>query len=338
MAPFIRGTVLTAGSFSVIRESHFDAVYEETGPVTSFFGFFTGFRSLGEVLALASGLIWAVAVILYRVSGRNVHPLGLNLFKNILALVFIAPTMLLLGERVFLSVPLRSVGLLLLSGFLGIAVSDTFFFYSLNRLGASLVAIVDCFYSPFVIGLSYIILGERMAAWQLIGVALIISAVLAASRSNSNGAPVARRDLVFGLAYGVLAMFFVAIGIVIIKPVLATEPVVWATLLRIVGGTVPLGLVIPLLPGRRAILSPLLNRANWRAMIPASFFGSYLSLILWMGGMKYARVSVAAALNQLNTIFIVILAALFLKERLTWWKIAAVVLAFLGAYLAAVPL
>lgn len=306
--------------------------------MTSFFAALTGFRSFGEVLAIASGLVWAVAVILYKVSGRNVHPLGLNLFKNVLALVFMVPTMLVLGKPLFPATAPGSIGLLLLSGFLGIAVSDTLFFYSLNRLGASIVAIVDCFYSPFVIALSYVILGEHMSAWQLAGVALIISAVLAASRSSSNGAPVARRDLVLGLVFGVLAMFFVAVGIVIVKPVLAKESVVWATLVRIVGGTIPLALLIPFLPGRRAILKPLLDRANWKAMVPASFFGSYWSLILWMGGMKYARVSVAAALNQLNTIFIVILAALFLKERLSWWKIAAVALAFIGAYLAAVPL
>ncbi|HYA48689.1 MAG TPA: DMT family transporter [Burkholderiales bacterium] len=303
--------------------------------MAAFFDSLTGVRSLGEILAVASGLVWAVAVILYRVSGRNVHPLGLNLFKNILALVFMAPTMLILGQALFPAASAGATGLLLLSGFLGIAVSDTFFFYSLNRLGASIVAIVDCFYSPFVIGLSFVILGERMAAWQLIGVALIITAVLAASRST-NGVPVTRRDLIIGLIYGVLAMFFVAIGIVIVKPVLATTSIVWATLVRIVGGTVPLVLLIPLLPERRAILKPLLDRANWKAMVPASFFGSYGSLILWMGGMKYAKASVAAALNQLNTIFIVVLAALFLKERLGWWKIAAVVLAFVGAYLAAV--
>ncbi|HVP91630.1 MAG TPA: DMT family transporter [Terriglobales bacterium] len=305
--------------------------------MTSLFDTLTRFRSLGELMAIGSGLVWAAAVILYKVSGRTVHPLGLNLFKNVLALVFMAPTMLLLGERLLPPVPAKSVGLLLLSGFLGIAVSDTLFFYCLNRLGASLVAIVDCFYSPFVIGLSYVMLGERMAAWQIVGVVLIISAVLAASRSNGDGAPVARKDLVAGLVYGVLAMFFVAVGIVIVKPALATESVVWATLVRVVGGAIPLGLLIPLLPQRRAILKPLLDRANWKAMVPASFLGSYLSLILWMGGMKYAKVSVAAALNQLNTIFIVVLAALFLKERLGFWKIAAVVLAFLGAYLAAVP-
>jgi drug/metabolite transporter (DMT)-like permease len=315
----------------------FPPAFEETRSVTTFFDSLRGFHSLGEVLAVASGLVWAVAVILYKISGRTVHPLGLNLFKNIAALVFTVPTILLLGEPLLPAVSLKSLGLLLLSGFLGIAVSDTFFLYSLNRLGASVVAIVDCLYSPFVIGLSYLLLSERMAAWQLFGVALIISGVLTASRTN-HGERVSKKDLVIGLVFGVLAMFFVAVGIVIIKPVLAIESVIWATLVRLVGGTVPLALLIPLMPQRRAILGPLLKTANWRAMVPASFFGSYLSLILWMGGMKFAQASVAAALNQLNTIFIVVLAAFFLKERLSWWKAAAVVLAFLGAFLAARPL
>jgi drug/metabolite transporter (DMT)-like permease len=132
-------------------------------------------------------------------------------------------------------------------------------------------------------------------------------------------------------------MFFVAFGIVMVKPVLGTVSVVWATLVRLAGGTLALVLLVPFLRNRRAILKPLADRANWKALVPASFFGSYLSLIMWMGGMKYAKASVAAVLNQLNTIFIVIIAAIFLKERLTGWKIAAVVLAFLGAYLASMP-
>ena len=132
-------------------------------------------------------------------------------------------------------------------------------------------------------------------------------------------------------------MFFVALGIVMVKPVLGTVSVVWATLVRLAGGAAALVFIVPFLRNRRAILGPLADRGNWKALVPASFFGSYLSLILWMGGMKYAKVSVAAILNQLNTIFIVIIAAIFLKERLTGWKIAAVVLAFLGAYLASMP-
>jgi len=296
----------------------------------------TAYPSFGEMLALSSGLVWAVAVILFRISGRKVHPIGLNLFKTVLALVVMAPTMLVLREPLFPAVPASTTVLLLVSGALGVALSDTLFFHSLNRLGASLVAIVDCFYSPFVIGLSFVLLGDRMTGWQLAGAALVVSAVLTITREK-RAEKVDARNLVLGILYGILAMFFVALGIVMVKPVLGTVSVVWATMVRLAGGAAALILLVPFLRDRRAILGPLAVRGNWKALVPASFFGSYLSLILWMGGMKYAKVSVAAVLNQLNTIFIVIIAAIFLKERLTGWKIAAVALAFLGAYLASMP-
>jgi len=55
-------------------------------------------RSLGEILAAASGLAWAVAVVLFRISGRAIHPVGLNLAKTVLALAVMVPTLLVLGE------------------------------------------------------------------------------------------------------------------------------------------------------------------------------------------------------------------------------------------------
>jgi drug/metabolite transporter (DMT)-like permease len=293
-------------------------------------------RPLGEILALASAVAWAIAVVLFRISGRRVHPIGLNLAKNLLALVLILPTLAILGESLAPAVPLRTLGLLLVSGVLGIAVSDTLFFYALNRLGASLTAIVDCFYSPFVIALSFVMLGERLAPIQLVGAALVVSAVLTLAKEGRLE-KLPARDLVIGIVTGVLAMFFVAFGIVMVKPVLGSVSVFWATFVRIAGGAVALALLVPFLRNRRAILSPLLDRRNWKALIPASFFGSYLSLILWMGGMKYAEASIASVLNQLNTIFIVVIAAIFLKEKLTGWKLLAVCLAFFGAYLASMP-
>jgi len=292
-------------------------------------------RSLGEILALASGLVWAVAVVLFRVSGRRIHPVGLNLAKNVLALAMIVPGLLILDETLAPAVPAETTGLLLLSGILGIAVSDTLFFHALNRLGASLVAIVDCFYSPFVIGLSFLILGERLTAWQLVGAALVVSAVLTISREKTDE-KLDGKNLAAGILYGILAMFTVASSIVIAKPVLGQVSVFWATLVRLAGGSAALLVLVPFLKNRRAILAPLLERRNWKALIPASFFGA-LALVLWMGGMKYAKASVVAVLSQLNMIFIVIIAAVFLKERLTGWKIVAVVLAFVGAYLTSIP-
>jgi len=305
--------------------------------LTGFFESLTHFQYLGHVLSVISAGLWAVAVILFRVSGKSVHPLALNLFKNGAALVFVLSAMAVLGEPLLPDFGLPAYGLFLLSGLLGIAISDTFFFGSLNRLGASLVAVVDCLYSPFIIGFSFLFLGERMSLSQLLGVAFIVSAVLTVSLKKDPGA-LGRRDLYLGVAYGVLAMFFVAVGIVMVKPSLPAVPLLWATMVRLAGGTIGLVLTVAAHPRRASILRPLFASKNWRIMVPASFFGGFISLVFWLGGMKYALASVAAALNQMSTIFIFILAAIFLKERVSLRRIAAVAAAFAGAFLASVPL
>jgi drug/metabolite transporter (DMT)-like permease len=294
------------------------------------------FSHSGEWLALASAIAWAVAVILFRISSFNVHPLGINLGKNLLALVLIVLTSLITGASFWPAVSLKSTLLLLLSGFLGIAVSDTLFLWTLKLLGASLTAIVDCVYLPFVVGLSYFFLGERLTWSQLLGLALIISAVIIISRSNTDNpsGPVSRKDLTLGIIIGILAMAFVSVAIIIIKPILNDIPVVWATGARLAGGTLPL-VFLPFFGKLKKDFKPLLRLSTWKILAPASFFGTYLSLMFWIGGMKYTFASIASALNQLNTIFIFILAAIFLKEKANSQRILAVILAFLGAFLAA---
>ena len=293
---------------------------------------------MGETLALASAVAWAIAVILFRVSGKTVPPIALNLFKNVLAFLLFLAVMAVLGRAVLPAASLADYALLLASGILGIAVSDTLFLMALNILGAGLLAIVDCAYSPFIIILSYFFLGERLNPWQLSGVLLIAGAIgLLAWKSPASNEGISRRDMARGIILGVLAMLTVAIGIVMIKPMLAHTDVLWATFMRIVGGIAGLLLALPFYRRRREILRPLAVPANWKPMVPAAFFGSFLSLFFWVAGMKYALATVAAILNQMNVFFIFILAAIFLKERASLWKLVSVALAFLGAFLAAFP-
>jgi drug/metabolite transporter (DMT)-like permease len=286
----------------------------------------------GEILSVGSALIWAMAVLLYRISGRAVHPIGLNLFKSFLGAVMVAVTMLLLGQTLLPGAPWQDYALLGLSGIVGIALSDTFFFQCLNLLGASLTAVIDCLYSPFVILFSFLFLGERLNPRQLLGVAFILSALIIVSISKEKGLP-ARKNLLLGIGLGTLAMVTLAASIVMIKPLLARSGVLWATLWRMAAGGAVLLVFLVVHPRRKAILGTLAVPANWRSMIPGTFLGAYISLVAWMAGMKYTLASIAAPLNQLNSIFIFIFAALFLKEKVTRGKLAAVALATLGAFL-----
>ncbi|OGD27217.1 MAG: hypothetical protein A2Y56_15565 [Candidatus Aminicenantes bacterium RBG_13_63_10] len=288
---------------------------------------------LGEVLALVSGLFWAGAVILFKVSGRTVPPLGLNLFKNVLGLALMTLTMLLAGQAVFPRLGAGDYLLILASGALGIAVSDTLYLFSLNVLGASPASVVAALYSPFVIVLSLTLLAERLSLGQAAGVMLILAAVLIISYHKSEQR-LPKKKLWSGIALGVLAQLFTALSIVLIKRRLEGLPLLWATNIRIAGGLIFLAPVILLHPRRRGFLQPLLQRSNWKAMAPAAVLGTCLSILFWMGGMKYAQASVASALNQLSLVFIFLLAVIFLREKPAPLKIIAVVMAAAGAILA----
>ena len=293
------------------------------------------FPYFGESLALGSAVVWAFAVILFRISGKTVHPLSLNLFRNILACILVVLTMLVFSKPILAEIPVKAYGFMLLSGVLGITLSDTLFFASLNRLGAGLSAVVDCLYSPSIITLSFLFLGERMSALQLVGVGLIISAVLSISQKKHE-AYIPPRDLYLGVVLGILAMFTMAVGIVMIKPLLKEVPLFWALFMRLLGAIFSLGIILLFHPRRRLLLSPLLSLQNWKSMIPGSILGSYIGLTFWMAGMKYTFASIAAALSQLSTIFIFILGSIFLEEKVTPWRIAAIILAFVGAFLASI--
>jgi drug/metabolite transporter (DMT)-like permease len=286
----------------------------------------------GEAMALLTAVTWALAVILFKKSGEAVHPIGLNLFKNLLAIVLFVPTFWLVGEPLFRSAPAEDYLLLLVSGALGIGIADTLFFKSLNILGAGLTAIVDCLYSPFIISLSMIWLGERLSAWQLVGTAMIISAVLAISREGKNS-PSDHRTIVKGILFGTLAMATMAVGIVMIKPLLTRSPLVWATEMRLVGGLVVLLVVLCFHPSKRTIIRSIRSAQRWGYTLSGSFVGAYLAMVLWLAGMKYTQASTASALNQTSNVFIFVFAALILRERITAVRVLGIVLAVSGAAL-----
>jgi len=304
--------------------------------LSNFFNSMQSLPHLGEGLSLVSALLWAFSVILFRIGGKNVHALGMNLFKNVLSMVLLFLTLIVLGQPLWPALPWSHYLLFIASGIIGIAVSDTLFFLALNILGAELLAIVDCSYSPFVIGLSFLFIGERMNARQSLGAVLIVLAVILITQKKSE-ALLPRKMLLAGVGLGVLSMFSTAAGIVMVKPVLGETPILLASFIRMVGGTLSIAAFLSLYPRRRAVLEPLARLKNIKVLAPASVLGSYLSLVIWMGGMKYTQASVAAAINQLNTIFIFILAAIFLKERITPLKLAAVAFAFAGAFLVSFP-
>lgn len=288
---------------------------------------------IGEICALAAAVCWAFATILFRKTGESIRPLALNLFKNTLTLLFFIGTLFVMGNSLLRPVPGNHYLLLIVSGALGIGLADTFYFMSLNRIGAGLQAIVGTSYSPSIIILSFLFLGERLSVTQFIGILLILSAVLTVISMRKNSRHLDRRTLTLGILFELLAVATQAVSIVMIKPMLGDTPLIWANCWRILGGLMMSLLLLPFLPGRNRALTALKNIRIWPVMIPGTLLGSYVSLILWLAGMKYTQASIAAALNQTATLWTFVLAAWLLQEPVTWKRIAGLAFGIVGVAL-----
>jgi drug/metabolite transporter (DMT)-like permease len=293
----------------------------------------TNIPYFGEMLALAAPICWSLAVILFRKTGEVVPALALNLFKNILAIVLFAGTLLALGQPLLRSVATRDYVLLIASGAIGIGISDALFFMTLNRVGAALQAIINTSYSPSIIILSLLFLDESLSPAQVLGVVLILGAVLSVSRIRGPRETLPRRVVVTGVLLGVAATSTQAVSIVMIKPMLDQTPLIWANCWRLAGGLVMSLFLLPFLPDRSRALRTLRRFHIWPVMVPGTVVGSYLSLLLWLGGMKYTQASTASALNQTSTLWTFVLAALLLREPVTRQRIFGLVLGSAGVAL-----
>ena len=76
-----------------------------------------------------------------------------------------------------------------------------------------------------------------------------------------------------------------------------------------------------------------LGQARGASMVAAAFMGTFLTVIFWLAGFKYTLAGRAAIYNQLSTILITLMAAIFLKERMNCRRWIAVAFAVAGALL-----
>lgn len=283
---------------------------------------------IGEALALASAAAWAVGVILARQLGAHLPPLALNLLKNGLVLTVLAPITLFVYAGQWPSLPATDLALVLASGVLGIAVADTLYFRALNELGAGRMGVIGNLYSPLVLLMGFVWLDERLGAQQWLGFGLVALGVLLVTRPSAKAARTPARTL-RGVVIGMIAIALMALAIVMVKRVLEGQPLLWITTLRLSGAVAGL-VLIAALPAMRRHVAFDAGQVAWPRLVAAALVGQGLSMLCWLGGYKFTSASVAAILNESASVFLVVLAALWLREPLGRRGVIGVTLTFGG--------
>lgn len=271
--------------------------------------------NLGEFYSLACAAAWAVAIICFRQAGQHLPAQHLNLLKNTIMLVLLVPTLPLFGSAFWL--PSEAAGISLLSGLLGIAIGDGLYLAAIQKLGASRAGLAGMLYNPWVILMSAFWLGESLRTGQWWGLGLVLLGLLGVGL-NQTRSPGSEPFSWSGLGLAAVAMGLMAAGIVMIKPSLETQDFLSVVWVRALAGTLPLALWML----RPSAPQPLLARSTWAGvqqwpiLLLGCVLSTYVAMIIWLAGYKYAQASVAAVLNESAALWIMLLAWIFLGERL----------------------
>ncbi|HEY9627930.1 MAG TPA: DMT family transporter [Coleofasciculaceae cyanobacterium] len=292
--------------------------------------FFLNYR--GEIAALSAALIWAIASLIYVGLGKQMPPLLLNFAKNGVAIALILLTLLVQGNFAP-QIGGLNLGLLLLSGVIGIGFGDTAFLESLNCLGARRSLLLESLAPPLAAVLASVFLAELLSVQAWIGILLTVAGVAWVVVERTPDQVQHIRPL-RGISFGLLAALGQASGAVLSRAALADNDVspLWSTLIRLAAGMIVLSVLI--FSRRQAWLGfqPMRSPRFLRILVGTAFAGTYLAIWLQQTALKYTAAGIAQALTATSPLFIIPL-AMALGERASLRSVAGVVIALFGVWL-----
>jgi drug/metabolite transporter (DMT)-like permease len=197
-------------------------------------------------------------------------------------------------------------------GAVGIGIEATFFFLTLEKLGAALTAIFLYLYPAFVALISHFFLKEKMsrAKWACI----VLSLVGCILTVDLSGASVSDPT---GVAYGVMTGLLYAVYLLIGNRVMKDENPLTVGSGIVLGAFVVFGLLafIDSFSGVTFVMPA--STTAWSVLFGMALLASVVPFTTLYAGMKRVGPTQASILSTLEMVFTIILAAAFLGEKLT---------------------
>lgn len=283
---------------------------------------------VGIGAALTSALAWAGGAVLYKKIGERASSFGMNVVKSLLSLLLLGAVLAMAGIEHIHS---DALVLLVISGVLGIAVGDTLFFEALSRVGPHIVVLLSLLGQVLTIVFALFFLGETVTLAMLAGIGMVLAGITVVLYNQ--GSREEREVSLIGVVFGLLSVVSMSVSIIIAKKGLASVSALQATFIRIAAGTAGLMIWGLLSGGLREWLTPFRDVALMKKISTAVIVTSVGGFWLFHVALKYIDVSIASTLNATETLFVIPLAMIFLKETITLRSMIGTVISVCGVIL-----
>lgn len=300
---------------------------------------------MGIVFALLTTFSWAVGIFPFTEAARRMGTNSLNLFRLLLAMVFIAVIALIFYPSEFNSIfssQYYTAWLWLgLSGIVGLTIGDYFAFEMFRILGARTGSVLTTFAPAAALILGALLIDERISAIGISGIVITIVGVNFVSFGRKEREKIPDRGhgtIAYGIIAGILAALCQGAGLVLAKKGLMDQPTgfslapIPANFMRLAaaGGSLALFWIVQ---GRiKEIVRPVLENRNnsIRLAIAGTIFGPTLGVSLSLYTISLIDPSVAQTIFSLVPVFAFLLSAAFMKDKITLQSVLGLFIAITG--------
>lgn len=283
----------------------------------------------GVSAALGSTASWALCGVLFKRLGERLDPVGMTAAKALVSVLVLLPFVVWTGE---LSVPMKDFLLMAVSGIIGIAIGDSFFFAALGRLSPLMLTVLLLTCPDIVTGLMGVLLLREfpsVVVWGGICAVMAATVLLALPFDTKDGG----KSTVTGVFYALLSIVCSSVSTVVVKPIMTggggISPFT-VTFYRMVT-TVAVLLIFAVLTRRsRVWLKPFRDGRYCTGFVGVTVLVAYGGFGLSMAAFKNLDIVAAGALLSLEPIFVLPFMMLFGGHRVRWNDIAGMLLAVAG--------
>lgn len=281
------------------------------------------------LLLTLAPLFWACNWIVGRGVASDIPPLAMTFFRWFVAVLILAPFAWPHLRREWPIVRANWKTMIFL-GAIGVGTHNALAYIGLNFTTATNGVILNSFIPVMIIALSWVFLGERLSGVQLMGVMVSLAGVLTILSQGSLAA-LASLKLNIGDIFVILSMMMWSIYTICLKwrPA-GLHMLTFLFVLACVGDLC----VLPLFLGEMAFGRHMsVTFTNIAALFIVGLFSSVLAYIFWNRGVELVGASVAGLFVHLLPVFGVVLAWIFLDERLAPFHIAGIALILTGIWI-----
>ena len=269
---------------------------------------------------------WACNWIVGRGLAHDIPPMAMTFYRWLFALLLLAPFAL---PRVRRAWPVMRAHwkIMLLLGSIGIGTHNALAYVGLNYTTATNGVILNSFVPVMIVAMSWVFLRERLSPPRLAGVGISVAGVLTIISGGSLAALTAFRlnggDLLVILSMAMWSAYTVGLRW---RP-RGLDTIAFLFALMCIGDAV----VLPFYLAEAAFGRPLVwTLPGFAALVGVALFSSVLAYIFWNRGVEQVGAPVAGLFVHLMPVFGIVLAWLFLGERLEVFHVVGMALIVTG--------